>query len=110
VRPYLRDTGSCPVRRSEEASRERNGRHRDAILLANMLRRPWPGRTWKWAVWPRPLRWWGRWLRARATGNRQALVDALRVQAMVATRQGRREDAERALKGGLSLARRIPYP
>jgi hypothetical protein len=48
--------------------------------------------------------------RARATGNRHALVDALRVQAMVATRQGRREDAERALKEGLSLARRIPYP
>jgi tetratricopeptide (TPR) repeat protein len=48
--------------------------------------------------------------RARATGNWHALVDALRVQAMVATRQGRREDAERALTEGLSLARRLPYP
>jgi hypothetical protein len=37
-------------------------------------------------------------------------VDALRVQAMVATRQGRWEDAERILEEGLSLARSMSYP
>jgi hypothetical protein len=38
------------------------------------------------------------------------LVDALWVQAMVAIRQGRWEDAERPLEEGLSLARSMPYP
>jgi tetratricopeptide (TPR) repeat protein len=47
---------------------------------------------------------------ARATGYRFALVDALWVQAMVATRQEQREDAELTLEEGLSLARSMPYP
>src|SRR5207302_7033184 len=48
--------------------------------------------------------------RMRATGHRQALVGALWVQAMVATRQGRWEDAEHTLEESLSLARSMPYP
>jgi tetratricopeptide (TPR) repeat protein/transcriptional regulator with XRE-family HTH domain len=48
--------------------------------------------------------------RVRSQGHRLALVDALRVQAMVATRQGRWKDAERTLKEGLALARSMPYP
>jgi len=48
--------------------------------------------------------------RARATDNRLALVGALRVQAMVMTRQGRWTTAARVLEEGLSLARRMPYP
>jgi hypothetical protein len=48
--------------------------------------------------------------RARSQGLRLALVDALWVQAMVATRQGRWEVAERSLEEGLSLAQRMPCP
>jgi hypothetical protein len=48
--------------------------------------------------------------RVRAAGHRIVLVVALRVQAMVATRQGHWEDAERTQEEGLSLARRMPYP
>jgi hypothetical protein len=48
--------------------------------------------------------------RALATGRRTGLADALWVQAMVATRQGRWEDAARTLEAGLSLARSMPYP
>jgi hypothetical protein len=48
--------------------------------------------------------------RAQAAGHRAALVDALWVQAMVATRQGRWEDAERTLEEGLALARSMPCP
>jgi tetratricopeptide (TPR) repeat protein len=47
---------------------------------------------------------------ARATNYRLSLVHALWVQAMVATRQGRWEDAERTLEEGLALARSMPYP
>jgi hypothetical protein len=47
---------------------------------------------------------------AQAASERPGLVDALRVQAMVATRQGRWEDAERILEEGLALARCVPYP
>jgi predicted ATPase/DNA-binding XRE family transcriptional regulator len=47
---------------------------------------------------------------ARARNDRLALVDALRVQAMVAIRQQRRTDAEQALEEGLTLARSMPYP
>jgi hypothetical protein len=48
--------------------------------------------------------------RVRSQGHRLALVNALWVQAMIATRQGRWEDAELALEEGLSLARRMLYP
>jgi tetratricopeptide (TPR) repeat protein len=48
--------------------------------------------------------------RVRSQGHRLALVDALWVQAMVATRQGRWAEAERTLEEGLSLARSMPYP
>src|SRR5439155_13056414 len=48
--------------------------------------------------------------RARATNNRLALVDVLRVQAMVLIRQGRWADAASSLEEGLALARRMPYP
>jgi tetratricopeptide (TPR) repeat protein len=48
--------------------------------------------------------------RVRSQGHRLALVDALWVQALVATRQGRWEDAQRSLEEGLSLARSMPYP
>jgi tetratricopeptide (TPR) repeat protein len=48
--------------------------------------------------------------RAQAASELHGLVDALRVQAMVATRQEQWEDAERTLEEGLSLARRMPYP
>ena len=47
---------------------------------------------------------------ARAQHHRLALVNALRVQAMVATRQGCWAQAEQALEEGLALARRMPYP
>jgi tetratricopeptide (TPR) repeat protein len=48
----------------------------------------------------------------RARGERYgfALVEAQRVQAAVAIRQGRWEEAERALEEGLALARSMPYP
>jgi len=48
--------------------------------------------------------------RARAEGNRVALVDALRVQAMVAIRQRQWEEAERFLGEGLARAGGMPYP
>jgi tetratricopeptide (TPR) repeat protein len=48
--------------------------------------------------------------RARVQHDRLTLVDALRVQAMVAGRQGRRDEAVTALEEGLSLTRSISYP
>ena len=48
--------------------------------------------------------------RARVGGYRLALVDALRVQAMIAIRQERWAEAEAALEEGLSLAQDMPYP
>jgi tetratricopeptide (TPR) repeat protein len=48
--------------------------------------------------------------RARAEGLRLLLPDALRVQALVAIRQGRWEEAAQALGEGLELARGLPYP
>jgi tetratricopeptide (TPR) repeat protein len=48
--------------------------------------------------------------RARVEGYGFALLEAERVQAMVSTRQGRWEEAERALEEGLALARSMPYP
>jgi tetratricopeptide (TPR) repeat protein len=48
--------------------------------------------------------------RVRAANNRLALVDALRVQAMVLTRQSRRDEATRVLDEALSLAQAMPYP
>jgi tetratricopeptide (TPR) repeat protein/transcriptional regulator with XRE-family HTH domain len=47
---------------------------------------------------------------AREQGRKALLVDALRVAAMVAARQGRSAAAEGALAEGLSLARRLGYP
>jgi hypothetical protein len=47
---------------------------------------------------------------SRAQNDRFTLVDALRVQAMVAIRQQRRTEAEQALEEVLTLARRMPYP
>jgi hypothetical protein len=46
--------------------------------------------------------------RARVQHYRLALVDALRVQAMVAGRQGRWEEAVAALEEGRSLMRSFP--
>ncbi len=48
--------------------------------------------------------------RARAQGHRIALADALWMQAMVAARRGRWEEAAAALEEGLDLARELPYP
>jgi tetratricopeptide (TPR) repeat protein len=48
--------------------------------------------------------------RARAEPNQLALVEALRVQAMVATRQEEWEQAEHSLDEGLAVARSLPYP
>jgi tetratricopeptide (TPR) repeat protein/transcriptional regulator with XRE-family HTH domain len=48
--------------------------------------------------------------RARALHHQLALVEALRVQALVACRQGQWGQATRALEEGLTLARSIPYP
>ena len=48
--------------------------------------------------------------RARAVTYRRGLVEALWVQAMVATRQGRWEDAECSLAEGLALARSMADP
>jgi predicted ATPase len=47
---------------------------------------------------------------AREQGRQVLLVDALRVAAMVAGRQGRWEKAESALAEGLLLARHLSYP
>jgi tetratricopeptide (TPR) repeat protein/transcriptional regulator with XRE-family HTH domain len=48
--------------------------------------------------------------RARAGMYQVYLVDALRVQALVAMRQGQWDVAERALEEGLRLAHSIPHP
>jgi hypothetical protein len=48
--------------------------------------------------------------RARALGSPLMLADALRVQALVATRQRRWAEVERALDEGLAAARAVPYP
>jgi hypothetical protein len=48
--------------------------------------------------------------RARADNLRLALVDALRVQALVAMRRGREAEAARALGEDLALAQRMGYP
>jgi len=48
--------------------------------------------------------------RARPEGMRLVIVEALRVQAMVALRQERWEEAERCLEEGITLARAMPYP
>jgi Tfp pilus assembly protein PilF len=48
--------------------------------------------------------------RARVERYGAALVVAQRVQAMVSTRQGRWEDAQRSLEEGLALARSMPSP
>jgi tetratricopeptide (TPR) repeat protein/transcriptional regulator with XRE-family HTH domain len=48
--------------------------------------------------------------RASAMNLRLALVDALRVQAMLATHQGRWPEAEAASEQALSLAREMRYP
>jgi tetratricopeptide (TPR) repeat protein len=47
---------------------------------------------------------------ARQTGRQVVLVDALRVAALVAGRQGRQVEAEEALQEGLVLARHVSYP
>ena len=49
---------------------------------------------------------------ARATREhiRLAQVDALRVQALLAARQGEFAEAKRALDEGLSISRDLPYP
>jgi tetratricopeptide (TPR) repeat protein len=46
----------------------------------------------------------------RAQHNLLALVDALRVRAMVAIRQGRWAESQADLEEGLALARPMPYP
>jgi tetratricopeptide (TPR) repeat protein len=48
--------------------------------------------------------------RARAHHYRLGLAEALRVQALLALRQGRWAEAERALEEGLALTRSMPYP
>jgi tetratricopeptide (TPR) repeat protein len=48
--------------------------------------------------------------RARAEQLCLMLVDALRVQAMVAARQEHWQEAEQALEEGIALARSMPYP
>jgi tetratricopeptide (TPR) repeat protein len=48
--------------------------------------------------------------RARTEGSPLLLADALRVQGLIAIRQGWWEEAERALDEGLALARSMPYP
>ncbi len=48
--------------------------------------------------------------RAAAQGHLIALVDALWARALVASRRGRWEEAVGALRCGLRLARRLPYP
>lgn len=49
-------------------------------------------------------------LRASVTGLRCALADALRIQMLVAAREGRWEDALADGEGALSVARSLPYP
>jgi tetratricopeptide (TPR) repeat protein len=48
--------------------------------------------------------------RTRPENFRVVLVEALRVQAMVAARQEQWEEAECALEEGIGLARSMPYP
>jgi tetratricopeptide (TPR) repeat protein len=48
--------------------------------------------------------------RSRTQNDCLTLTDALRIQAMVATRQERWEEAEIALEEGMALASRMPYP
>jgi tetratricopeptide (TPR) repeat protein len=48
--------------------------------------------------------------RARTQGIQVLLVEALRVAALIATRQGHWEEATAALEEGLSLARQLGYP
>jgi uncharacterized protein HemY len=48
--------------------------------------------------------------RTRPENLRLVLVDALRVQAMVAARQEQWEEAARAVEEGVALARSMPYP
>jgi hypothetical protein len=48
--------------------------------------------------------------RARAGTWRLTLVDGLRVQAMVAIRQGWWDEAGQALEEGVALAQKVPYP
>jgi tetratricopeptide (TPR) repeat protein len=48
--------------------------------------------------------------RARAGTYRLSLVDGLRVQALVALRQGQWTEVEGCLEEGLALARALPYP
>lgn len=49
-------------------------------------------------------------MRASATGLQCALADALRIQALAATHEGRWQDALASLVEALSLARALPYP
>jgi tetratricopeptide (TPR) repeat protein len=49
-------------------------------------------------------------VRARAVHHRIALADALRVQALVAQRQGRWRDAASALDETIAMCQAIPYP
>jgi tetratricopeptide (TPR) repeat protein len=46
----------------------------------------------------------------RASGYRLTLAGALRVQGLVALRQGHYHSASHALEEGLALARAMPYP
>jgi tetratricopeptide (TPR) repeat protein len=48
--------------------------------------------------------------RARAAGSPPVLADALWTEALVASREGHRQEAERALEEGLALARSLPHP
>jgi tetratricopeptide (TPR) repeat protein len=48
--------------------------------------------------------------RARRVGYRPALADVLRVRALLATRQGRWQEAEVTLEESLALCRAMPYP
>jgi uncharacterized protein HemY len=80
----------------------------------------------KWSAWLLPVTAWAHLERgavrqandvvaqainlARATNYRLSLVHALWVQAMVATRQERWEEAQQALEEGLPLVRGMPYP
>jgi tetratricopeptide (TPR) repeat protein len=47
---------------------------------------------------------------ARTANDRLSLVDALRVQSLVAMRQGLWDEAMQALDEGVALARSMPYP
>ncbi len=48
--------------------------------------------------------------RSRPEGMRLVVVEALRIQAMVALRRGHWDEATRSLEEGISLARSMPYP